>query len=500
MQESRSKNAKRNIVFGILNRMIMILFPFAIRTVILYILGSEYLGLDSLFSSILSFLSLAELGVGSALVFSMYRPIAEGDADMICALLNLYRRLYRYIGTFIFGAGILLIPFLQKLVKGDCPPDINLYILYLVYLFNTVLTYWMYGYKQSLLTAHQRSDIVSRFSLILQSGMYLVQIAALYLSRSYYLYILWLPVCTAATNLTLSSITDRMYPEYQCRGEISREKQEDIRKKVFALFGTKANSIVLHALDNIVISAFLGLTMVGLYGNYYYIMSAIVSMITIIYNAMTAGIGNSLTVENDSKNFFDFKVLTFANFWLVSFCSVSLLCLYQPFMKLWVKEKNMLDMTVVVLLVIYFYVYQIRKVVLTYKDAGGIWWEDRYRPYIVSAVNLVGNIIMVQIIGIYGVILSTIISMLVSIPIENHTVFRFVFHRSAASFYIKNALYTALTLLLCLITFWICSFSPDGIPGLLIRMGICLLVPNSIIVLLFQRTEEFRHVLKLLHR
>ena len=500
MQESRSKNAKRNIVFGILNRMIMILFPFAIRTVILYILGSEYLGLDSLFSSILSFLSLAELGVGSALVFSMYRPIAEGDADMICALLNLYRRLYRYIGTFIFGAGILLIPFLQKLVKGDCPPDINLYILYLVYLFNTVLTYWMYGYKQSLLTAHQRSDIVSRFSLILQSGMYLVQIAALYLSRSYYLYILWLPVCTAATNLTLSSITDRMYPEYQCRGEISREKQEDIRKKVFALFGTKANSIVLHALDNIVISAFLGLTMVGLYGNYYYIMSAIVSMITIIYNAMTAGIGNSLTVENDSKNFFDCKVLTFANFWLVSFCSVSLLCLYQPFMKLWVKEKNMLDMTVVVLLVIYFYVYQIRKVVLTYKDAGGIWWEDRYRPYIVSAVNLVGNIIMVQIIGIYGVILSTIISMLVSIPIENHTVFRFVFHRSAASFYIKNALYTALTLLLCLITFWICSFSPDGIPGLLIRMGICLLVPNSIIVLLFQRTEEFRHVLKLLHR
>lgn len=500
MQESRSKNAKRNIVFGILNRMIMILFPFAIRTVILYILGSEYLGLDSLFSSILSFLSLAELGVGSALVFSMYRPIAEGDADMICALLNLYRRLYRYIGTFIFGAGILLIPFLQKLVKGDCPPDINLYILYLVYLFNTVLTYWMYGYKQSLLTAHQRSDIVSRFSLILQSGMYLVQIAALYLSRSYYLYILWLPVCTAATNLTLSSITDRMYPEYQCRGEISREKQEDIRKKVFALFGTKANSIVLHALDNIVISAFLGLTMVGLYGNYYYIMSAIVSMITIIYNAITAGIGNSLTVENDSKNFFDFKVLTFANFWLVSFCSVSLLCLYQPFMKLWVKEKNMLDMTVVVLLVIYFYVYQIRKVVLTYKDAGGIWWEDRYRPYIVSVVNLVGNIILVQIIGIYGVILSTIISMLVSIPIENHTVFRFVFHRSAGSFYIKNALYTALTLLLCLITFWICSFSPDGIPGLLIRMGICLLVPNSIIVLLFQRTEEFRHVLKLLHR
>lgn len=498
MQYSRSKNAKRNIVFGIMYRIVMILFPFAIRTVMLYILGSEYLGLDSLFSSILGFLSLAELGVGNALIYSMYKPIAENDADLICALLNVYRRLYRYIGSFIFGIGVLLIPFLKNLVKGDCPPDVNLYILYLVYLFNTVMTYWMFGYKQSLLMAHQRSDISSKIGMILQSAMYILQIAVLFLFRNYYWYILWLPVCTIVTNLCLSVITDRMYPEYKCRGEISREKQDDIKKKVFALFGTKANSIVLHAMDNIVISAFLGLTMVGLYGNYYYIMAAIVSMITIIYNSMTAGIGNSLAVEDDNKNFFDFKVLTFANFWLVSFCTVSLLCLYQPFMKLWVSEKNMMDIGVVVLLVIYFYVYQIRKVVLTYKDAGGIWWEDRYRPYIVSAVNLVGNFAMVQIIGIYGVILSTIISMIVSIPIENYTVFRFVFHRPSSSFYRTNLLYIGLTIFLCTGTYWICSFMPEGVCGLLIRMMLCALIPNCVIILLFHRTEEYQHAKKLL--
>lgn len=500
MRESRSKNAKRNIVYGILNRIVMILFPFAIRTVMLYILGSEYLGLDSLFSSILSFLSLAELGVGNALVYSMYRPIAENDADLICALLNVYRRLYRYIGAFIFGIGVMLIPFLKNLVKGDCPPDVNLYILYLIYLFNTVLTYWMFGYKQSLLMAHQRSDIGSKIGLILYSAMYTLQIAVLFLFHNYYWYILWLPVCTIMTNLSSAVITDRMYPEYKCRGEISREKMDDIRKKVLALFGTKANSIVLHAMDNIVISAFLGLTMVGLYGNYYYIMAAIVGMITIVYNSMTAGIGNSLAVEGESKNFFDFRVLTFANFWLVSFCTVSLLCLYQPFMKLWVSEKNMLDTGVVILLVIYFYVYQIRKVVLTYKDAGGIWWEDRYRPYIVSVVNLAGNFILVQVIGIYGVILSTIISMLVSIPIENYTVFRFVFHRSSFSYYRTNLLYIALTIFLCICTCWICSFAPEGILGLLIRMAVCALIPNGIIILLFRKTEEYRHALKLLRR
>lgn len=498
MSNSRAKNAKRNILFGTINRAANILFPFAIRTVMLYIMGSEYLGLDSLFSAILSFLSLAELGVGSALVFNMYKPIAEDDSKLICALLNLYRKLYRIIGTVIFGVGICLVPFLKSLVKGDCPADVNLYILYIVYLLNTALSYWMFGYKHSLLAAHQRADVDSKITLIIQSTMYATQIAALFLFKNYYLYILWLPVFTVLSNLVISKITDRMYPEYKCKGEISQELQTDIKKKVFALFGTKANSIVLHALDNIVISAFIGLSMVGIYGNYYYIMSAIVGVIAIIYNAMVAGIGNSLATESVEKNYFDFEVLTFANYWLVLFCTVSLLCLYQPFMKLWVHEKNMLDMYVVVLLVIYFYIYQIRRVVLTYKDAGGIWWEDRYRPYIVMAVNLVGNLVMVQFIGIYGVILSTIISMIVSIPIENYTVFKYIFDKSSKDYYGKNAMYIVLGTAICVLTYLVCDFAPDGILGLIVRAVICLIIPNAIIVLLFRKTKEFKHAKMLL--
>jgi hypothetical protein len=174
--------------------------------------------------------------------------------------------------------------------------------------------------------------------------------------------------------------------------------------------------------------------------------------------------------------------------------------MYQPFMKIWVHEKNMLDMLVVILLVVYFYVYQIRKVVLTYKDAGGIWWEDRYRPYITMIVNLVGNFVLVQIIGIYGVILSTIISMLVSIPIENYTVFKYIFHKSSRSFYLTNLLYVGLTAGLCALTYWICSFAPGGVLGLMIRGVICLVLPNAIIILLFRKTEEFRHAKKLLLR
>ena len=164
------------------------------------------------------------------------------------------------------------------------------------------------------------------------------------------------------------------------------------------------------------------------------------------------------------------------------------------------KFENMLDMVVVLLLVIYFYIYQIRRVVLTYKDAGGIWWEDRYRPYISMAVNLIGNYIMVQIIGIYGVILSTIFSMLVSIPMENYTVFKYIFRRSPVKFYLKNFVYVLLATVLCTVTYMLCSFAPEGFPGLLMRGGICLTVPNCIILLLFHRTEEFNHARKLLFR
>ena len=500
MNNSRAKNAKRNIFFGTINRVVNIIFPFAIRTVMLYIMGSEYLGLDSLFSSILNFLSVAELGVGSALVFSMYKPIAEKDPKLICALLNLYRKLYRIIGITIFGMGICLVPFLHRLIKADCPADINLYVLYMVYLLNTSMSYWLFAYKRSLLSAHQRDDVDSKIMLAVQGFIYVILIGAIFLFKNYYYYVLWLPVFTIISNVVISKVTDKMYPEYKCVGEVSKELRADIKKKVFALFGTKVNSIVLHAFDNIVISAYIGLNMVGLYSNYYYIMNAIVGIITIIYNSMVAGIGNSLTTESIEKNYFDFEVLTFANYWLVVFCTVSLLCLYQPFMKLWVHEKNMLDMCIVVLLVIYFFVYQIRRVVLTYKDAGGIWWEDRYRPYVMMVINLAGNLILVQFIGLYGVVFSTIISMLVSIPIENYTVFKYIFNKSSKDYYKKNALYIALGVAICLLTYWVCGFAPDGILGLIVRLVICLIIPNVMIVLLFHRTKEFKHAKMLILR
>ncbi len=498
MRLQRTKNATRNLTFGIVYRIIAILCPFVVRTVMLYVMGTEYVGLNSLFTSILSFLSLAELGVGTALVYSMYKPIANNDTESICALLKLYRRLYRYIGLIILAIGLVLMFFLPDLVSGDVPADVNLYILFLIYLINDVISYWMFGYKQSLLTAFQRTDIIHKRSMIIQPSMYAVQIVVILLFRNYYVYIIMLPIATLATNLANSFITDRMFPEYKCRGEVPTEQRKEITKKIASLFGTRANTVVLHSADNIVISAFLGLVMVGQYGNYYYILNAVTGIISIVFSSVTAGIGNSLETETIEKNYDIFKKIVFLNAWIVTFCTVALACLYQPFMRIWVHEDNMLPLGVALLLAVYFYITGIRYAVFTYKDAAGIWWEDRIRPYVVMCTNIVLNIISVQIIGIYGVILSTIISMTISIPWETHTVFKYVFHMPSKQYFKRFWVFAGLAGILCVITYLLCWPLPNGILWFVVRAIICLIVPNVLFIVVFHKTDEFHYYRKLI--
>ncbi len=498
MKIARTKNAVRNIIFGTLYKSVGLLAPFAVRTVMLYVMGTEYLGLNSLFTSILSFMSLAELGIGSALVYSMYKPIAEDDTATINAIYALYKKLYTFIGFIILIVGLALIPFLPQLVKNGTPDDVNIYVLYLIYLFNTVISYLMFAYKQSLLTAYQRSDIISKRSLVIQLLMYIIQIGSLLIFRNYYFYIIWLPISTVATNIVNKIVVDKMFPQHRCEGRVSKEFEISLRKKVIALFGTKANSIVFHATDNIVISAFFGLTMVGKYGNYYYVMNAIIGFLTIIYNSVTAGLGNSLETESIEKNYSDFETLSFLNTWLVMFCSVCFLCLYQPFMKIWVKEPNMFGMDIVILMVIYFFIYQIRRIVLTYKDAAGLWWEDKFRPYVTMITNLVLNIVLCQIIGLCGIIISTIVSMIISIPWENYTVFTYIFHSKPGAYYAKMAKYVSTTVILCVLTWLICDLICEGVLGIIIRLAICALVPNLIWFLLYSRSKEMKRAKKLI--
>lgn len=497
MKIARTKNTVRNIVFGFINKIIGIILPFFSRTAILYIMGEKYLGLSSLFTSILSFLSLAELGIGGAMVYSMYKPIANNDKQTICALLNLYKKFYRVIGGIVLILGITLMPFLNILVPDKLPDNVNLYILYFIYLINSVLSYWLFAYKNALLQAYQRTDINSKIASIITPVSYLIMIGFMAITKNYYAYAIWLPIFTVITNVIRSNYVDKHYPDLKPVGEISQELKASIVKKVKALIGTKLNTVVLNAADNIVMSAFLGLTVIAMYGNYYYIMSSIVGFLGIIYAAMTAGLGNSLETETVDKNYRDFEKLSFMNAWIVGWCTVCLICLYQPFMKIWVGEDLMFPFYIVLEFGLYFYIYQSRKIPITYKDAAGIWWEDRFRPYVCMIVNLVFNIILVQIIGVSGIILSTVLSLVISIPWENYTIFKYVFHRSSIQYYKKMGFYMISMLAGGGLTYWVCSFLGEGFLMLCVKGVMCVIIPNIVFVVLNYKRQEFKDSIEL---
>ena len=491
MSDSRTKNAIRNIAFGGVNRFVTLVLPFVTRTIVLYLLGASFLGIGTLFSSVLSFLSLAELGLGSAIVYSMYKPIAENDVETVSALLRFYKKLYRVIGLIILTVGTILVPFIPFLIKGEPPTGINVYFLYYLYLMNSVVSYFFAGYRQSLLAAHQRLDITSNITTLVNLFIQAGQILALYLTKNFYVYAI-VPICgTLITNLFNYLITKRKYPYISCRGNISKEQQRSIKKKISGLFGTKLNSIVVHSTDTLVISSFLGLTVTAQYGNYYYIMNAVCGFIAIFYSSITAGIGNKLVTDSMEENYTLFKGLSFINFWMVGWCSACFVCLYEPFMKLWVGEKLQLGFLFAVLLTSYFFIYEIQRTILTFKDAAGLWHKDQLRPYVSMLINVVTNIILVQFLGVYGIVISTILAFLVSLPWANHVLFRHLFKKNPIKNLATIALYALVTVAACSITYLISTLCPEGILGLMLQFGLCIVVPNVIFFCLFFKSKEF---------
>lgn len=501
MRLKRTKNATRNIVFGMALKIYQSAMPFLMRTAMIYFMGVEYLGLDSLFTSILQVLNLAELGVGSAMVFGMYKPIVEDDTVTICALMKLYRTYYRVIGLVIAVVGLALTPLIPHLIKSDLPQELNIYVLYWLNLAATVFSYWLFAYKNALFQAHQRNDVVSKINLITYTVRYLVQFIIIFFIKDYYLYIIAVLSTQILTNIITAIAATRIYPNYKAQGSLDKKMVHIINRRIRDLFTAKIGGVVVNSADTVVISAFLGLTVLAVYQNYYFILTAIIGFVTIIFQACTAGIGNSIVVETKEKNFNDLKKFTLLIAWIAGFCTCCLLCLYQPFMQIWVGEDLMLGFSAVVCFCIYYFVYEINQLLNTYKDAAGIWHEDRFRPLVTAGANLAMNLIMVQFWGIYGVLLSTVLSTLVvGMPWLLHNLFTVLFSKSQLKPYLKKlAFYTVVTVASCAATYAVCvPIRLEKWPQLIVRGIICCIVPNLIYLLVYRKTTEFKACLPLL--
>ena len=490
----RTKNATRNIFFGVILKLYSIIIPFLMRSAMIYFLGIQYLGLNSLFTSVLQVLNLAELGVGSAMVYSMYKPISDDDDVTICALMKLYRIYYRTIGGIIAIVGAILTPFIPKLINGDVPEDINVYILYLMNLGATVLSYWLFAYKNSILNAHQRTDISSRVQLITNTVLYVFQIVVLFLLKNYYIYVLSILINQALTNVITAIICDKLYPQFQPKGELDKRIVKQINQRIKDLFTAKIGAVVYNSADTIVISAFLGLTALAIYQNYYYILTSVIGIVSVIFQACTAGIGNSLITESQFKNFIDLKKFTFIIAWISGVCCCCFIGMFQPFMELWMGKDRLLSFNAVVCFVIYYWIYEINQLLNTYKDAGGLWRQDRFRPLIASITNLVLNLILVKTIGIYGILLSTVFAiLLVGMPWLLYNLFTTLFDKKYILEYLKKLIcYFFLAIISCIIVRIICLHLPfNGIAGITICGTVCFIIPNILFSIMLHRTPEF---------
>lgn len=500
---NRTQNATRNIVFGVILKIYQILLPFIMRTAMIYLMGVEYLGLNSLFTSILQVLNLAELGVGSAMVYSMYKPIAENDKLTICALLKLYKKYYFFIGLIIACVGVLLTPLIPKLISGDIPGQLNVYILYLLNLAATVMTYWLFAYKNSLLQAYQRSDIASKITIVTTSLQYATQLIVLWLFHNYYLYIIVMLFTQAMTNVITAMAASHLYPDMEPKGDLTDRTVKTINQRIKDLFTAKLGATIVNSADTIVISAFLGLTILAMYQNYYFIMSSVMGILTVVFSSCLAGVGNSMVTESAEKNYNDFRVLTFLINWIVTVCMCCFATVYQPFIELWIGKDYTFDEMVVALFCVYFYLVTMQQVNGMYKDAAGVWHQDRFRPLIAAMVNLFLNIILVQFWGIYAILLSTIISyVFISMPWMISNVFKYVFHRSWKQFMKEFVIYFIAA---CIITFLCCILCRTTrelslLGQVIINLILSVVLSNIVMYVIYRKNSYYNQMVELVDR
>ena len=491
----RINNSVRNVFYGTINYVIAFIFPFILRTVIIYKFGSEYAGINSLFSSILQVLNLSELGFSTAVVYALYEPIAKNDNEKICVLLSFFRKVYRYIGLFILGMGVCICPFIQYMIKGSYPSDINIYVIFLLLLINTSLSYLFFGYKSIIFVAYQRSDMTSKTQLASNIAMYILQIFALVVIENYYVYIICMIVGTLTNNVLMERNSKRMYPEIVCRGELQKEERNSFIKKIGTLFGHQLDVVIITSADNIVISSFLGLKILAIYGNYSTIINAAISLLIMVAHSFAASIGNSLAIETKEKNYKNFIDFTYMLVNLSGIFAILMFVLFNDFMNIWMGSTRLLNGKIVLMLSVCFFIRMAKRPGNTYKVEQGLWDADMLKPYVAGISNLILNIISVKIIGLYGVILSTIISLgLIEMPWETYVLFKHYFKKGLSN-YLMMLGYTVLKLLLigAIAYFETQVIQVNGVVWFLVKAFAILITVLFLFVLFSYRDKEYQY-------
>lgn len=502
-KRSRTEYSIINMMASVGGYGLNILLSFICRIFFVRQLGSEYLGINGLFSNILSMLSLAELGIGTAMIYALYKPIAEEDHPKITAYMRIYGIAYKIIGCVIAVLGVALIPFLNVLINN--PPNIqeNITVLYLMFLFSTVSSYF-YSYRSSILVANQKNYIVLAISYVVVIIQDIAQIVSLLVFRNYMIYLILQVIFVLLSNIMISIKAEKEYPYIKEKSTVKLSKNEiwTLIKNIKALTVSRLSGILVNNTDNIVITYFNGLVTTGVVSNYSLLTNTINSLANQVFNSISASLGNLNAVGDDEHKYEVFKVLNLVNFWLYGWASIGIIVLSNDIVELFFGKNYVVGIEIPIILAINFYMLGMQCVVGIYKSTMGLFKFGQYILLITAGINLVGDIILGQYYGVFGIFLATAIARLVTNTwYDPFVIFKHGFHKKFRSYLGRYGMYLLVLITACLVCYGICGLLQLSLfPRLLLKTVICIIIPNLIFGIVFYRFAEFKYLLRLAAR
>lgn len=501
---SRTKNSIFNVGTSLGGQLLSIILNFAVRTVFIYTLGKEYLGLNGLFSSILTMLSLTELGFGTAISFKLYKPLANGDDKRVRVLMKFYKKAYRIVGVTIFIIGLCLIPMLPFIIKDYdslALLGINATMIFMLHILRSVSSYLFFAYRSAVMRANQKKYILDMVGYVITLLTSITKILVLIIWKDFVLYTATVIVFNILQNLINAMIAKRYYPQFfmKEKDDISKEEVRDLLKDCGALFVYKVNGVVLKASGNAVISIFLGLVAVGMYSNYLLFYQTAKRLLNKIYSAVQASVGNLFATETVEKQYRFFQVMNFLTIVLFGTIGAGIAICADEIIKAWIGTEYVIEWPFSILIGIELVVHGLKLNLQQIRNVSGAFRQMWYRPLMGILINLGVSIWMVQIYGVYGVIIGTIIAdVLTYFTVDPRIIHKFSFnnYRPVSEYYKKNLLYLIILFSICSLDIWLCRifFLNHGWLSIILHGMIVAMTVPTIFFFLYWKSHECQYL------
>ena len=496
-EKTRTSNSIQNIIVAVGCQIFGALLGFVTKTIFIKLLGDTYNGMLGFFANIVSVLSLAELGLGTAITFALYKPIAENNIERLQALMRFYKKIYTYIAVIVLLLGVAILPFLPLLMK-EVKNDNLIYLYYFIYLLNTVTSY-LFIYKSALLNADQRNRIVRLVNMIYTILRNLIEIGVLLLTHNFIVYLFVQLCCTILNNFTISIISDKLYPWLKRKAEaLPKEETKKIFSDVKSVVFYKVGGVLLNNTDNILITVILGVIVVGYYSNYMMLVSLVMTVLELMFSALAGSVGNlnaSTTKEQSQKIY---GIINFVAFWIYAFCAIALFVLLDNVILLWLGEERVLGTVVSLALALNLFVYGLMQGTMVFRNTTILFRKAKFIILITAGVNLTLSIGMGYLWGVAGIIFATSISrLLTNFWYEPLILHRDIFQVKSNHYFIKVIQYIVAAIIAGGVAFVLANLVKlTGILAILYKLSICIVAPNLIFIIFFCRTKEFKGIVE----